>query len=392
MQFSHVIGQSLVKEKLTGLFRQNRVSHALLFLGREGTGGMPLARAFAQYLVCEKINGSNKGNDLFGTNEDVPSDDAEDSCGVCPSCMKATGMVHPDIHYSFPTIKKSSDTVICADYMNEWRSFHQTNPYGNIFDWLQHIEAENKQGNITAAECNDIARKLNLKSFESGLKILVMWMPEYLGKEGNKLLKLIEEPPDKTVFILVAENENSILPTILSRTQLIKVPPVTDVEMETSLRSRDELTEQQVSRVVAWSNGNYHRALELLQQGENENEPLLREWMNTILKSGPAAQIKWIDEIGKWGREQQKHFLNFFLQQVESAIRLSAFGNSASATNDFALRLNKLCSVHQLEAISEELTQSVYQIERNAHARILFHALTIRLYHIIGNNSVILLG
>jgi DNA polymerase-3 subunit delta' len=114
--------------------------------------------------------------------------------------------------------------------------------------------------------------------------------------------------------------------------------------------------------------------------------------MNTILKSGPAAQIKWIDEIGKWGREQQKHFLNFFLQQVESAIRLSAFGNNASATNDFALRLNKLCSVHQLEAISEELTQSVYQIERNAHARILFHALTIRLYHIIGNNSVILLG
>lgn len=185
MQFSHVIGQTLVKEKLTGLFRQNRVSHALLFLGREGAGGLPLARAFAQYLVCEKINGTLAPADLFGSPEAAPTNSGEDSCGTCPACIKARGMVHPDIHYSFPTIKKSSDTVICTDFINEWRSFHQTYPYGNVFDWLQYIEAENKQGNITAAECNDIACKLNLKSFESGLKILIMWMPEYLAKKAT---------------------------------------------------------------------------------------------------------------------------------------------------------------------------------------------------------------
>ena len=393
MQFKDVIGHSFIKEKLISLFQQNRVSHALLLLGREGSGSLPLARAFAQYLVCEKINGNDSSSttDLFGTTE-AETPDLSDSCGKCPACTKAAGLVHPDIHYTFPTIKQDKDTVLSSDFMIQWRSFQLSHPYGNVFDWLQYIQAENKQGNITAAECDDIARRLNLKSFESKVKVLILWMPEYLGKEGNKLLKLIEEPPANTIFLLVAENESNIIPTILSRTQLVKVPPIADADLMQVLLLKHELNEMLAKKVVSWSDGNYHRALEMVEHGEDDNEPMLREWMNTILKSGPSAQVKWIDEIGKLGREQQKHFLLYFLQQVELSVKLQSAAKTTDETNDFAVRLGRLCSIHQLEAISNELTQAIYQIERNAHARILFHALTIRLYHIIGNNSVILLG
>jgi DNA polymerase III subunit delta' len=199
MQFKDVIGQQEVKQHLVEMVQHNRLSHALLFLGREGSGALPLAIAFAQYIVCQKANAKPQpaGPSLFGEPEPVAAPVAmNDSCGVCPSCTKAHALVHPDIHFSYPVVTKKAGTPpLSTDYVAEWREFIQQYPYGNVYDWLQFIGAENKQGNITAQECNDIMRKLNLKSFESGYKILVLWMPEYLGKEGNKLLKLIEEPP-----------------------------------------------------------------------------------------------------------------------------------------------------------------------------------------------------
>lgn len=160
------------------------------------------------------------GPSLFGEAAPEPVAPRTDACGTCASCIKAAQLVHPDIHFSYPVVtRKAGSPPISTDYITEWREFVKTYPYGNIYDWLQFIGAENKQGNITAHECNDIIRKLNLKSFESAYKVLVMWMPEYLGNEGNKLLKLIEEPPPNTLFILVAENESLILQTILSRCQ-----------------------------------------------------------------------------------------------------------------------------------------------------------------------------
>src|SRR5450432_418010 len=224
MPFKNVIAQNLVKQHLIELVKHNRLSHALLFLGPEGSGALPVALAFAQYVVCEKVNGlqqSSPAASLFvddfrpSTIDHRPWSDA---CGICPACIKAQQFIHPDIHFSYPVIpKKPGDKPVSTDYIAEWREFISQYPYGNAFDWLQFIGAENKQGNITANECNDIIKKLSLKSFESGYKILIMWMPEYLGKEGNKLLKLVEEPPPDTLFILVAENESQILPTILSR-------------------------------------------------------------------------------------------------------------------------------------------------------------------------------
>ena len=265
-----------------------------------------------------------------------------------------------------------------------------------MYDWLQFIGAENKQGNITAHECNDIIRKLNLKSFESEYKILIMWMPEFLGKEGNKLLKLIEEPPPNTLFILVAENEELILPTILSRTQLVKIPLLTNLEVEAALEMSTGVKMEKARQIAALAEGNYREALQLLQHPDDDWEVMLREWLNAIIRTGPVAQVKWIDETAKLGREKQKQFLKYFIHLLEEAVRLRvivpANNKQPTTNNDFAVRLNKLCNLSQQEAIINELDKASYYIERNANAKMLFHALSIRLYHIINNKSLILVN
>lgn len=391
MTFADVIGQKELKQQLASLVTQNRVGHALLFLGQEGSGGLPLARAFAQYLLCERVRTAGMPS-LFGeSSPSLPSD----SCGQCPSCQKAASSIHPDIHYSFPVITgKKGDKPLSAEFMEEWRRFTKEQPYGNNYDWLQFIDAENKQGNITAFEVADINRKMNLKSFEGGYKILILWMPEFLGKEGNKLLKLIEEPPPDTIFMLVAENDALILPTILSRTHLIKLRPLTKLEIEAALELREGTATGKAQQLAAISDGNFREALQQLQHADDDWDALLREWMNCILKTGPGAQVKWVEDIAKTGREKQKQFLRYFNHLIELSVRRQVMPvpiTPQSREDDFTNRLNRLCSLEQLEAISQELDQAAYHIERNANAKILFHSLTIRLYYIISNKSVILM-
>jgi DNA polymerase III subunit delta' len=380
MLFKDVIGQEDVKQRLVEMISHNRLSHALLFLGKEGSGALPLALAFAQYLTCQ-----GRG---------------ADSCGNCPSCIKAEQLVHPDIHFSYPVITKKAGTPpISTDYAAEWREFVKTSPYGNTYDWLQFIGAENKQGNITAQECNDIIRKLNLKSFESGYKILVMWMPEYLGKEGNKLLKLIEEPPANTLFILVAESESEILSTILSRCQLVKIPAIETTAVEEALLNRSNCEPETAKKIANISEGNYREALHLVQHADDDFHGLLREWLNATLKNQPIAQVKMIDEMARLGREKQKQFLRYFTHLLELAIRLGVLNEEgrtaliyamSEGEQDFAQRLNKICSIEQLEAIATELDKASYYIERNANGRILFHALTIKIFYIVKSNVVIM--
>jgi DNA polymerase-3 subunit delta' len=298
--------------------------------------------------------------------------------------------------------RKPGEVPTSGDFINEWREFIAGNPYGNVYDWLQFISAENKQGNITAKECEEISHIINLKSFESQYKILVMWMPEFLGKEGNKLLKLIEEPPPNTLFIFVAQDENEILPTILSRTQLIKVTSLSDGEIEHALiteKAVDEIKARQISSICE---GNYREALQILKHADEDWQSMARDWLNAILKGGPIAQVKWIEETGKLGREKQKQFLRYFIQLLQQAIRVRIHSNRnnhkpqliniSDKDHDFAARLNKICSLEAQEAIVNELDKATYYIERNAHAKMLFHALSIRLYHIIKDNSLILIN
>ncbi|MBI3138136.1 MAG: hypothetical protein HYZ15_06100 [Sphingobacteriales bacterium] len=411
MPFSQIIGQAAVKQQLTELVQHNRLSHALLFLGKEGSGTLPLALAFAQYVVCEKANPrkaiASLGPSLFGedpitddiSNKGLTTDNRQlttDSCGTCPACLKAQQLVHPDIHYSYPTVtRKAGEKPIATDFITEWREFIRLNPYGNLFDWIELIkEKENSQGKITARECDEIIRKLSLKSFESEYKILVMWMPEELDKEGNKLLKIIEEPPANTLFILVAENEEGILPTILSRCQLVKIPALENKDIEEALISRNK-TEPAIARQVAGvSEGNYREALLLVQHSEEDWQALLRDWLNAILKTGPVAQVKWVEEISRLGREKQKQFLRYFNHLLEQAIHYRIMGdqvNIGEKERDFAERLNKIAGIEQQQAIIEEIDRASYYIERNAHGKMLFHALTIKLYHIIQDKIVFLM-
>jgi DNA polymerase III subunit delta' len=376
MLFSNIIGQENIRQQLVQAVQQNRLSHAMLLLAPEGAGGLPLALAFTQYLVCE-----NKQEN--------------DACGQCSACIRASQYIHPDIHFSYPVIpRKPGDKPISTDYVAEWREFIGTHPYGNAYDWLQFIGAENKQGNITANECHDIIRKLSLKSFESQYKILLMWMPEYLGNEGNRLLKLIEEPPPNTLFILVAENQEQILATILSRTHLIRVNPLPKEVLVDALVTRAKAAPAKARQAATIAMGNYREAMTLLQNAEDDYHELLRNWLNYIFTGNRPALQAWIEQIAstKIGRENQKQFLRYFINLLEHSLRLQFLDRQQLAFSeeemDFAAKLNKLANLKQMESIMELLDNACYYIERNANAKLLFHALSIRLQYIFRNKSL----
>lgn len=411
MQFNQIIAQESIKNKLKDLVKKNRLSHALLFLGKEGSGALPLAIAFAQYILCDRVNGKKTGKNeaaLFGEeliqeNKNIYLDD---SCGECNSCKKVNQLIHPDLHFSYPALKKDSrhDRVLSTDFISEWREFMQQFPYNNVTDWIDFLKENskskienpvNKQGNITVFECDDITHKLSLKAFEGPYKILIMWMPEYLGKEGNKLLKLIEEPPPDTLFIFVAENEEAILPTILSRTQLIKIPSLENEAVKSALIEGYDIDPVKASQIAAVSEGNYREALQLLQNPEEDLQSQVRDWLNIIVKNNVNSQLKWIEEISRIGREKQKTFLKYFIHLLEQAIRSTYLSEESlkkipEKDLDFSIRLNKICSFEAQQSMVEELEKAVYFVERNAYAKLLFHSLTIRFFHIIKDNSVIL--
>ncbi|MBS4043997.1 MAG: hypothetical protein KGZ59_09300 [Chitinophagaceae bacterium] len=391
MDWDKVIGHENIKKQLKEMVQQNRLSHALLFLGKEGSGALPLAIEFAKYIVCQPKS-APVVEDLFGGMSALPTSINDDD--MTAAKQRAEQLIHPDLHFTFPVIpKKSGDKPISADYIKEWREFVQIYPYGNVYDWLLSINAENKQGNITAEECHDILKKLSLKTYESEYKVLVLWMPEYLGKEGNKLLKLIEEPPANTLFILVAENEEKILPTILSRCQLVKIPSLQTSEIEKALIQRANCSEETARQVASICEGNYREAIQLLQHSEEDWQSLAKDWLKFIIRRMLPEQVKWVDEMSKLGREKQKQFLRYFNHLLEQSIRIKVLGidrvHLPENEKDFAVRLNKIASVSQQEAIVEELDKASYYIERNANGKMLFQALSIKLHHIILNKVTV---
>lgn len=390
MNWNNVIGQETVKAHLQDMVQHNRLSHALIFVGKEGCGALPLAIEFAKYVVCQ-LKAAPVVEDLFGGMSAMATNN-EDEMNAAK--QRAEQLIHPDLHFSFPVIsKKTGEKPTSADYIAEFREFVKIAPYSNVYDWLQNINAENKQGNITAEECNDIIRKLSLKPYEAENKVLVMWMPEYLGKEGNKLLKLIEEPPANTLFVLVAENEELVLPTILSRCQLVKMPQLQTIDIEKALIERANVAPETARQIAGISEGNYREALHLLQHSEEDWQAMARDWLKFIVRRMLPEQVKWVDEISKIGREKQKQFLRYFNHLLQQSIRIKVLGVDGvmlpENEKDFAVRLNKIASVSQQEAIVEELDKASYYIERNANGKMLFQALSIKLFHIIQNKMTI---
>ncbi|MFN3939010.1 MAG: ATP-binding protein [Chitinophagales bacterium] len=375
MKFAEVIGQQQIRSELVRTVNENRVSHAQLFLGPQGCGNLAMALAYAQYLNCE-----NKKID--------------DSCGICPSCIKSEKLVHPDIHFSFPFIYKEKEKKqICADWLPEWRQFLQNSPYGNYIRWIQQLDAENKQGNINAKECMDILHKLSLKSFESTYKILILWLPEFLEKEGNRLLKLIEEPPENTVFLFVANDQNLIINTILSRLQLVKFPRLQQDDIAEALTKQFEIEFTRALRIAAMSDGDFNEAIQLMELQDGERTQQFRNWLANCVQNKPKEVFSWQDDFARWGRERQKSFFHYGLHIMREVIVLHAGARVVDRLTDEEIKLvsglAKAMHMEQSIYISHLLDKAIYFVERNANAKILFTYLTVSIMQALNKQESI---
>jgi DNA polymerase III subunit delta' len=363
--FSEVIGQVRLKSQIRQLLDSGKVPHALLLTSPKGGGGLPMGLALAHALMCE-----------------APVSDG--ACLRCSACIKTQKHIHPDLHFSFPTVgsKVTSDT-----FLKDWRLFLSQTPYQDAFAWLQKIGAENKQGNINVDETQSITKKLSLQVLEGKYKILLLWMPEYLGKEGNRLLKLIEEPPDKTVFILVAEQTDQILQTILSRCQLLKLGPLSVEEITDVLINKHGAPKLQAQNLAFLADGNYSEALELMETEVSTEGVAFTDWLRACWQGSPVAIMPQVETFHGLGRENQKQFLRYGLQFFRELIVALVAGNSPlKLPADIAVVAQKfatLVTFDKCAEICQHLTDDLYHIERNANARVLFTALSIEVHQIL---------
>lgn len=365
MSFETVLGQQQAQALFEQMITSGRLPHAMLLLGSPGNGSLALALALARRLLCTNPTGLQ-------------------ACENCKHCHKSGKLIHPDLHFSFPTV---GSKVVSDHLLPQWREALVANPYMEINDWLQHIGAENKQGNLNKDECLNITRKLSLKSFESERKIMILWLPEYLGNEGNRLLKLIEEPPENTVFILVSENSERILNTILSRCQLVKTRHLSDEEVTQGLVEKLGLTTEQAQSVAQLAAGNFNDAQKLAAQQESDQAVQFLNWMRVCYKGLPVEMVEWVNGFAGLGRENQKHFLRYALHFWRELLVLKTFGKDTvrlrEREKNTAAGMAKVVNLEQLEAIVNLIDETSYHIERNAHPKVLFLDTSIQINHII---------
>ncbi len=364
MQFKDVIGQATVAHTLRTMVDYNRLPHALLLVGPRGCGKLILALALAQYMLCE--------NRTSG-----------DACGHCNQCRKAARWVHPDLHFSFPTI---GTNALSDHFLPQWRTALAENPFLGINDWLQRIGAENQQGNINKEECVSIVRKLSLKTFENANRLLIMWLPEYLGNEGNRLLKLIEEPPPNTHFVFVAEDPERMLNTVRSRCQFVKVPAFSDEAIRSGLVQRHPELGERAEALAYLADGNFDTALRLVESVENDQAALLLDWLRRAYRGNGVELVKWGEQFAAQGREAQKHFLRYGLHFLREFARLKVTGQDdlrlAEQERKTAQNLQTILEMDQVEHLVDLFSDCLLGVERNANPKILFLAAGIRMHAI----------
>lgn len=378
MFFKDILGLSHIKNHLTASADAGRIPHAQLFVGPEGSGLLPMALAYAQYVICNNTNSENEGGEI--------------ACN-----LKFNSFSHPDMHFAFPVANsdKAKSHAVSDNYIQEWRNFMSEQPYGNLFDWYRLIEIEKKQGQIGVDEAQNILRKLSLKSYEGGFKVMVIWMAERMNTAAsNKLLKLIEEPPDKTIFLLLCQDEEQIIQTIKSRCQILHFPPLAEEAIVAGLIDKGATTVEAM-RIAHEANGNFNKALDLFH---NDSEDLVFEkwfvqWVRSAFKAkGNKAAIHelilWSEELAKTGRETQKKFLHYCIMVMRQALLLN-FGAAALAYMKIhvdGFQLKKFAPfVHEnnILPIVEELENAIYHIERNGNAKIIFTDLSIKLTRLL---------
>ncbi len=379
MLFSDILGQKHIKNHLTQSVDNGRIPHAQLFVGPEGSGTLPMAIAYAQYILCQNTNGENSG-------------------GIKACNLKFNTISHPDLHFAFPvtTSDKVKSKPVSNFYLEEWRQLISQQPYGNLFDWYKMLGVDNKQGLINVEEAHEIVKSLSLKAYEGGYKVMVIWMADKMNiAAANKLLKLIEEPPNKTIFILITEDEDQIINTIKSRCQLLHFPPLAEGVIKDALIKNFNLETSVATKIAHQANGNYNKACDLVYHDSEDTQ--FEDWFIFWIRSAFKAKgnksaihdlISWSEEIAKNGRETQKKFLRFCLDFFRQAMLLNYKADELvyleTKTEKFKLE-NFAPFVHgnNILAISDELQDAIYHIERNGNSKIILTDLSIKLTRLL---------
>lgn len=368
MYFKDIIGQETVKQRLRLEVREGRVPHAQLFAGPEGTGALPLAIAYARFLLCTR-----RGE--------------EDACGTCPSCVKLNKLAHPDLHFVFPVVKrKGGGDTVSDDYIREWRELAISTPYFGMNHWLDAMGAENQQAQIFVKESDELVRKLSLKSSEGGYKVVIIWLPEKMKVEcANKLLKLLEEPPAQTVFLLVSEEPDRILPTILSRTQRINVPRLEDAEIAEALKVRFGLQDTDAAETARLAEGSYLQALEIIHLSEDTQ--LFFGLFVSLMRLAYQRKVKemreWSDTVAAMGRERQKDFLTYCQRMVRESFVSNFHRKEMNYMNheeeNFTIRFAPFINERNVMGITDELAEAQTHIEQNVNPRMVFFDFALKM-------------
>lgn len=376
MRFCDIIGQEEVKRQLRQAVRDGRIAHAQLFAGPQGVGKLALALAYAQYIAC-------------------PNRTEHDSCGTCPTCVQFSKLQHPDLHFAFPIVK-GDDGDVCDAFAEKWKGLVTEHKYFDLDDWYRVMGVETKQGMIYEKESSEILRKLSLKSFAGGYKIMLIWQPEKMNIAcANKLLKLLEEPPTMTLFLLVSEHPEQLLSTILSRVQEVRVPRLSEETIAVGLRTEYAwLDAEEAQDIAHMANGSYLTALKMMSESE-DNQAFFDDFVALMRNAWLVGQKKdysallnlrrWSMDMAdsKVGREKQKAFLQYAQRQLRENY-IHHFGNSemnyqTKQERAFSTKFAPFIHDGNVEKMMEELSKAEQQITQNGNAKIIFFDLCLQM-------------
>jgi len=361
MKFSEIPGLISTKEKLFRSIESGKVAHAQMFAGPEGSANLALALAYATLLNCTDRTGQN-------------------ACGECPSCVKINKLIHPDLHFVFPvssTKNKTGKEVISDSFITEWRGFLTQNPYASAFEWSQEFGGENKQLNISREESRNILKKLSLKSFEGKYKVMIIWLAEYMHPSAaNALLKLLEEPPENTVFLLVTEDSEKIIGTILSRVQLLKIRPFNKEEISNYLVAQCQLDSEKASQIASICSGNLNQAIRLIDEVEDDTQTMFQEWMRICFSNNYTQMVDWAEGFSKSNKINQKGLFQYGLSILRDALLMQNGASNIVTLNekegDFVAKFSKTLNLNKLQKLYQFMNSAYYHLERNGNPKIIF--------------------
>lgn len=374
MNFSDIPGQSSVIDRLRNTVKEQRVSHAMLFYGPEGSGKFAIALAFARYVSCDNRT-------------------ATEACGKCPSCLKYDKLIHPDLHFVFPVLKKKNVQDPVSDlFLPQWREMVLKSPWFSLSQWTEAMDVVNEQASIFVAEAGEIVRKLNLKTFEADYKVMIIWLPEKMNSEtANKLLKMIEEPPEKTLFLLVSEEDDKLLPTIVSRCQPVRIPAVSHGDMAAFLLEKYHLTHDRALDIAGIANGNMVRAIALASDADGTAMHLdrFRKLMRVTWTRDMQAVVAWSEETAALGRERQKSFLSYSLRLLRENFVMNFGGKEkgivylTAEEASFSSKFYPFINEKNIEQLNREFNLAFAHVESNGNAKMIFLDLALKTMRLI---------